>query len=378
MEQIVFREDPLARLGTASTYQEQLAVVHEVLQKRCPGIDRISIALYDIKTHSLKTFIASPIEESPLKNYQAVLANDSTLSKVGRDSTPRIVNDLRIYEDHNSVHSRALVGHGYASSYTHPIYFNRDLSGFVFFNSFHNRYFRERVLEQVEVFVHLISEMIMNDLAATRALVAAMRTSVGMVQKHDLETGSHLERMSRYARLIARSMVKNGVEILDDEQIEQITLFSPLHDVGKLGIPDSILQKPARLSKEERQVMNSHTMLGRQIVDDLICNFGFERIPYIDYLRNIAELHHEAMDGSGYPHGLRGEDITAEARIIAVSDIFDALTTHRPYKEPWSNEHAFAMLQMLSIDKLDKGCVSALVDNPGEVAKIQEQFAEVA
>ena len=378
MEQIVFREDPLARLGTASTYQEQLTVVHEVLQKRCPGIDRISIALYDIKTHSLKTFIASPIEESPLKNYQAVLANDSTLSKVGRDSTPRIVNDLRIYEDHNSVHSHALVGHGYASSYTHPIYFNQELSGFVFFNSFHNRYFRERVLEQVEIFVHLISEMIMNDLAATRALVAAMRTSVGMVQKHDLETGSHLERMSRYARLIASVMVKNGFEKLDDEQIEQITLFSPLHDVGKLGIPDSILQKPDRLNKEEREVMNSHTMLGRQIVDDLISNFGFERVPYIDYLRNIAELHHESMDGSGYPHGLRGEEISAEARIIAVSDIFDALTTYRPYKEPWSNEHAFAMLQLLSIDKLDKGCVRALVDSPGEVAKIQQQFAEVA
>ncbi len=378
MEQIVFREDPLARLGTASTYQEQLTVVHEVLQKRCPGIDRISIALYDIKTHSLKTFIASPIEESPLKNYQAVLANDSTLSKVGRDSTPRIVNDLRIYEDHNSVHSHALVGHGYASSYTHPFYFNQELSGFVFFNSFHNRYFRERVLEQVEIFVHLISEMIMNDLAATRALVAAMRTSVGMVQKHDLETGSHLERMSRYARLIASVMVKNGYEKLDDEQIEQITLFSPLHDVGKLGIPDSILQKPDRLNKEEREVMNSHTMLGRQIVDDLISNFGFERVPYIDYLRNIAELHHESMDGSGYPHGLRGEEISAEARIIAVSDIFDALTTYRPYKEPWSNEHAFAMLQLLSIDKLDKGCVRALVDSPGEVAKIQQQFAEVA
>ena len=306
MEQIVFREDPLARLGTASTYQEQLAVVHEVLQKRCPGIDRISIALYDIKTHSLKTFIASPVEESPLTNYEAILADDSTLSRVGRDSTPRIVNDLRIYEDHPSVHSHALVGHGYAASYTHPIYFNRHLSGFIFFNSFHNRYFRERVLEQVEIFVHLISEMIMNDLAATRALVAAMRTSVGMVQKHDLETGSHLERMARYVRLIASVLVKRGLEKLDDEQIEQIALFSPLHDVGKIGIPDSILQKPDRLSRDERQVMNSHTVLGRHIVDDLICNFGFERVPYIDYLRHIAELHHESMDGSGYPHGLRG------------------------------------------------------------------------
>ena len=378
MEQIVFREDPLARLGTSSTYQEQLTVVHDVLLKRCPGIDRISIALYDTKTHTLKTFIASPLEESPLINYETVLANDSSLNRIGRDSTPRIVNDLRMYEDSKNIHSRAIVGHGYASSYTHPIYFNRELSGFVFFNSFHNRYFRERVLEQMEVFVHLISEMIMTDIAATRALVAAMRTSVSMVQKHDLETGSHLERMSRYVRLIARALVKKGLEKLDDEQIEQIALFSPLHDVGKIGIPDSILQKPDRLSREERQVMNSHTVLGRHIVDDLIANFGFELVPYIDYLRHIAELHHESMDGSGYPHGLRGEEISLDARIVAVSDVFDALTTCRPYKEPWSNAHAFAMLKLLSIDKLDKGCVSALIDSPSEVAMIQQQFAEVA
>ena len=84
------------------------------------------------------------------------------------------------------------------------------------------------------------------------------------------------------------------------------------------------------------------------------------------------------MDGSGYPHGLRGEEISLDARIVAVSDVFDALTTCRPYKEAWSNAHAFAMLKLLSIDKLDKGCVSALIDNPSEVAMIQQQFAEVA
>jgi HD-GYP domain-containing protein (c-di-GMP phosphodiesterase class II) len=244
-------------------------------------------------------------------------------------------------------------------------------------NSFHNQYFRDRILEQVEIFVHLLSEMIMRDLAATHALVAAMRTSISMVQTHDLETGTHLERMSRYSRLISRSLVKQGLEQLDDEQIEQIALFAPLHDIGKIGIPDRILQKPTHLSSEERKIMNTHTVLGRQIVDDLISNFGFEQIPYIDYLRHIAELHHEAMDGSGYPHGLRGQEISLEARIIAVSDIFDALTTQRPYKSPWSNEHAFAMLQLLSIDKLDKGCVSALDGSTDEIMQIQQQFAEM-
>ena len=377
MERIVFREDPLARLGTASTYQEKLTIVHDVLKKRCSGIDRISIALYDNQTHSLKTFIASPVTESPLKNYEFALDVESTLSQIARDSIPRIVNDLRIYEDHDSIHSHAIVGHGFASSYTHPMYRNKELAGFVFLNSFHNRYFRDRVLEQVEIFVHLLTEMVMRELAATYALVAAMRTSISMLQTHDLETGAHLERMSRYTRLIARNLVKQELEQLDDEQVEQIALFSPLHDVGKIGIPERILQKPTQLDREERKVMNTHTVLGRQIVDDLISNFGFEQIPYIDYLRHIAELHHEAMDGSGYPHGLCGREISLEARIVAVSDVFDALTTARPYKRAWTNEHAFAMLQLLSLDKLDKGCVNALVAYPDEVSQIQHQFAEL-
>ena len=377
MEQIVFRADPLSSLETASTYQEKLAIVHGVLKKRCPGIDRISIALYDNQTHSLKTFIASPIAESPLKNYESALTAESILSEIARNAIPRIVNDLRIYEDHDSIHSHAIVGHGFASSYTHPMYHNKELAGFVFLNSFHNRYFRDRVLEQVEIFVHLLSEIVMRDLSATQALVASMRMSISMVQTHDLETGAHLERMSRYSRLISRNLVKQELEQLDDEQIEQIALFSALHDVGKIGIPDRILQKPTHLDREERKLMNTHTVLGRHIVDDLINNFGFEQIPYIDYLRNIAELHHEAMDGSGYPHGLCGPEISLEARIIAVSDIFDALTTQRPYKSPWSNEHAFAMLQLLSIDKLDKGCVNALASSSDDVAKIQQQFAEI-
>jgi len=377
MSNIVFREDPLAELKTASTYQEKLAVVHEVLKKRCPGIDRISIALYDIKTQSLATFLASPSTGSPLSNYEVILKEGSVLYKIALDATPRIVSDLRVYEDHDAAHSRAIVGHGFASSYTHPMYHNKELAGFVFLNSLHNGYFRERVLEQVEIIIHLISEMILNDLASARALTAAMRTSVSMVQKHDLETGTHLERMSRYSRLIARSLVNQGTANLDDEQIEQIALFSPLHDVGKISIPDTILQKKTRLDSAERAVMNRHTMVGRQIVDDLIRNFGFEELPYIDCLREMTELHHEAMDGSGYPYGLRGEEISLAARITSVSDIFDALTTQRPYKQPWSNEHAFAMLQLLSIDKLDKGCVNAMIAVSSEVTKVQQQFAEL-
>ena len=178
--------------------------------------------------------------------------------------------------------------------------------------------------------------------------------------------------------MIARELVRTGIHQLDDEQIEQIYYFAPLHDVGKIGIPDQILLKPSNLEPNERAVMNTHTMIGRQIVDELINNFGFDHIPYIDYLRNITELHHEAMDGTGYPHGISGDEIALEARIVAVSDVFDALTRRRPYKTPWSNQHALSMMQLMAIDKLDADCVDVLLRCETQVADIQQRFADVA
>lgn len=376
MESVIFHEDALSGLATAGTCQEKLVVVHDVLKERCQGIDRISLALYDRSTKTLKTYLASPADENPLKNYEAVLDESSSLGETARSAGPRIVNDLSVFDGSNSEHARAISGHGFASSYTHPMYHSGDFAGFVFFNSLRKRYFRERVLEQVEIFAHLINCMVMRELSAARAMVAAMRTSISLVQAHDIETANHLERMSRYARLIAKSLAKQGVEPLDDEQVEQLTLFAPLHDVGKIGISEKILCKPGKLDSDERKIMNTHALLGRRIVDALIVNFGFEQIPYIDSLRQIAEHHHETMDGNGYPHGLCGKEIALEARIIAVSDIFDALTTWRPYKEAWSNEHAFAMLQLLAIDKLDRDCVEALIRAGNDIERIQGRFAE--
>ncbi len=377
MEQLFFRDDPMSGLADAATLQEKLAVVHKVLQRYCAGIDRISVALYDSQADVLKTFLASPIAESPLSNYQAVLNDLTSLHEVAIRRQPRVVHDLQIFDHSSSAHTHAIVGHGFASSYTHPMYQNSELIGFIFFDSFRKRYFRERVLEQVDIFVHLVGEMIMSDFAASRALVASLRTLLSMVKVHNVESGNHMERMARYARLIGRSLVKLGVHSLDDEQLEQIFLFAPLHDVGKLAIPDRIVKKTSKLDLDEREVMNTHTTLGRRIIDELIVNFKFEQLPYIDYLRNIAEHHHETMDGRGYPHGLKGPDISLEARITAVSDIFDALTSKRSYKETWSNEQAFAMLQMMSIDKLDKDCVGALVSQSAEIMKIQRGFADV-
>jgi HD-GYP domain-containing protein (c-di-GMP phosphodiesterase class II) len=207
-----------------------------------------------------------------------------------------------------------------------------------------------------------------------RTLTAAIKTTERITNARDMETGCHLDRMSRYSRLIAVYLADKYE--LDDVYIEHIFRFSTLHDIGKVSIPDNILLKPDKLTKEETETMRTHARRGREIIDDLISEFGFEHFEYVNVLRNIVEYHHEALNGTGYPKGISGTQIPLEARIVAVADIFDALTSQRSYKDAWSNEEAFELLKKLSGERLDKDCVEAIVNNREEVEEIQQQFTE--
>ena len=122
--------------------------------------------------------------------------------------------------------------------------------------------------------------------------------------------------------------------------------------------------------------MRTHTTRGREIIDRMLRHFELVQMQGGDILRNIALFHHEAVDGSGYPEGIADGDIPVEARIVAVADIFDALTSRRPYKHAWSNEEAFAMLRKLSGTKLDSNCVEALIRSRDKVEEIQQRFQE--
>ncbi|MBI3902727.1 MAG: response regulator [Nitrosomonadales bacterium] len=180
----------------------------------------------------------------------------------------------------------------------------------------------------------------------------------------DQDTGDHIVRMARYSRLIAEAMG------LPRELCELIEAAAPMHDIGKIGMPDNILQKPGKLSSEEFDVMKSHPLVGYQILHN-------SPSKYLSLGAKIALGHHEKYDGSGYPEGVSGNYIPLEARIVAVADVYDALTSQRPYKKGWSSEEGLAYLKEQMGSHFDPDCVEAFVSQFERVRNIQLQLPDI-
>ncbi len=366
--------DAFGFLNRNAPLREKLRSAHETVQQSLPFIARIALTLYDPETRVLKSYLHSSHDHEPMQHYQAIIDNAPSLVEMLKRGRPRVINNMLTIENAESEHSRRIGREGYAASYTLPMFNNGDFLGFLFFNSFEHDVFSESVLRQLDLYGHLISLMVVNELSNINTLNAALKTTGHITHHRDPETGSHLDRMSRYSRLIARALADRYQ--LDDDYIEHIFMFSPLHDIGKIAIPDSILLKPATLTEDEMRVMRTHPLRGQEMIVDLLANFGLENTEHVDMLRNIAVYHHEAVNGRGYPEGRSGEAIPLEARIVAVADVFDALTSRRPYKEAWDNERAFETLGKMAGEQLDQDCVEALLSLREEIEVIQQQFRE--
>lgn len=190
----------------------------------------------------------------------------------------------------------------------------------------------------------------------------AIRRLGAASEYRDNETGMHVMRMTHFATAIAKAMD------LPLEMRETLAICAPMHDVGKIGIADAILLKPGRLTPDEYEVMKTHTAIGERLLR------GNDAL--IAAARDIAAYHHECWDGSGYPYGLRGEEIPVLARICSIADVFDALTSIRPYKRPWPLEEAIAYLHKESGTRFDPAVVAAFDRALPEISRIRELYRD--
>jgi cyclic di-GMP phosphodiesterase len=199
------------------------------------------------------------------------------------------------------------------------------------------------------------------DLSETRLEIIHRLGRAG--EYRDNETGMHVLRMSHIARLLARRL---GMSEAESDLLLQV---APMHDIGKLGIPDRILLKPGKLTPEEWELMKQHTRIGAEII-------GNHPSELMQAARMIALRHHERWDGSGYPDGLRAEAIPAMARVVAVADVFDALLSARPYKEPWSIAATVEEFKAQSGRHFEPSAVDSLLAILPECLELRERFRD--
>ena len=211
----------------------------------------------------------------------------------------------------------------------------------------------------------------------------ALRTTTAMFDalnrlslSRDNETGNHILRTQHYVRAIAQELQLSSskhAEQLTNQFIDTLFIAAPLHDIGKVGIPDSILLKPGKLNDDQWAVMKTHALIGERVLTSAtgeVANFD------LSIASEVAGGHHEKWDGSGYPRGLEGEQIPLSARIMAIADVFDALTTARVYKEAWPHDKAIAEIKMLSGSHFDPVVVQALLNIQPELLRISQQFSD--
>jgi putative two-component system response regulator len=198
-----------------------------------------------------------------------------------------------------------------------------------------------------------------------------------LAESRDPETGAHLERVMNYSRVLAQQLPAMGMwtDQIDAEFVRLIYSTSPLHDIGKVGMPDGVLLKPGRLSDREFDIMKTHTLIGAQTLDAALQRFP--QAKYLRMARDIAASHHERYDGAGYPAKLKGEQIPLCARIVAVADVYDALTSKRVYKSAMAHEVAKGIIAGDSGTHFDPAIVDAFVGIEDTFTSIREQFQEV-
>jgi len=197
-----------------------------------------------------------------------------------------------------------------------------------------------------------------------------------LTEFRDADTGSHLERIRYFSKILAETLSEQSefLSILDSRYINNIFLTSVLHDIGKVGVPDQILLKPGKLTKEEFEIIKTHTLIGFETLNEAL-----QKSPKAEYLRMSAEIalsHHEKFNGCGYPYGLKGNEIPLSARIVALADVYDALTSKRVYKEAISHDTASNIIKKENGKHFDPLIVKAFDLCADQFVSIRKKFDE--
>lgn len=290
--------------------------------------------------------ISAPFLSDLPKRMMGIKAeiSSTSLENIVKNGTPRVINDLKSYTTHKDTeYNKILLEAGIKSSITLPLKINDKPIGIIFFSSIEKNIYKEEHIVFLETLSSSIALSLNKNIFIDEMLYSTLLALTKMAEARDEDTGDHLDRMTAYAVKISEFLMEDRrfADIIDVSFLKNIERFSPMHDIGKVGVKDGILLKPGKLTAEEYDDMKKHVAYGVEVLRSAESNIAKLSYSMFQMGIEIVEGHHEKWNGTGYPGQKSGRDIPLSARIVAVADVFDALTSKRPYKKQFSFDESF-------------------------------------
>jgi len=372
--------DIVNNINQSTSFNDTLKYIYNSFAKFIP-YNYISIALLEDSYQLTTYYMAAEHNMDELKKKiigQTGNIKETSLAKLLETGEIRVINDYDEYFKNRETtwYNQMLIDNGVKSSITVPLSINQEKIGFIFFNSTRKNIYNDKHVFFLNTIANSISISLHKNILINDVIYSSVLAMTKLAESKDKDTGEHLIRIKDYSGLISSLLMRTEKyqSYITPEYIEEIKKFSPLHDIGKVAIPDHILQKPGKLTKEEFEKMKEHTTAGAVILKEAESFLAKNGQKYFRMAIDIAQSHHEKWDGTGYPYGLKGEEIPLSARIVAIADVFDALTTKRPYKEPFTFDETFAYLIEGKGQHFDPYIIDLLIAHKSELYNMYQKF----
>lgn len=368
------------RLNHGTNLSDTLCFIYEEFRDFLPldwvGIVQTTPDRQDIMLDRMHTRLSASFKEG-----ECFPAQGKQFLAVLNDGKPFLISQLReyIHQRQDDAFALRLAGDGLGAAVYLPLLKTPEGGMMLVFATRQANAYSPQHLEWLSNIAGIVAHSVDRTVVMESLVVSAVAGLAKLAESRDPETGDHLVRMSLYSMLIAEEMSRAGEyrQLLSPAVIRDIHRFAPMHDIGKVGIKDDILLKPGRLSDEERREMEHHPTIGGQVLRRCESQMNAHGRSIFTVGIEIAECHHEKYDGSGYPNGLAGTDIPLSARIVAVADVFDALTSKRPYKEAWPVDRALKVMREEAGGHFDPAVVDAMEQALPEILKVYERLKHV-
>ncbi len=394
VEQLTQINEIISMLNKGQESDEIFRSLNITLKKIIP-FNRLALMLIDDKGESVITKLVEsdrPVRINPGDTFSLV---NSSLVDAIRERDVLLIPDLvSYYEEHGqSVKTKLLLEEGMRSTLVLPLIINNQTRGFLIFASVKPHFFNEEhiiflrsivgqislsiqrgeLLAELELHTKKLEQLVkIRTFEVLKTQKTTIFTLSRLAEARDTDTGEHLERIRKYSVLIAQIVKYSGeANDISNQYLRDLYDSSILHDIGKVGIPDSILLKAGPLTKEEFETIKTHTTIGYDALKEASRDLGEDS--FLNMAMDITLYHHERWDGLGYPRGLKGDEIPLSARIVAICDVYDALTTRRPYKEAYTHEEALNIMQEEAY-RFDPYLFQIFLDNEMEFSRISKEF----